>query len=569
MLPHSIALSYRTIYPPIPTLKFLAAALLGMFTLVCQPAVNAQTSSESRDLPGIMVRTIAQFQDSTQRSFSTGEPVYQPELIKDFYVQRGYAPVWLVGRYVPARASEFAGCLKSISHANGLNSTHYHRHAIDEQLMLAAENKETTPLETLITLELLLTDAYLQLGTHLQSGAVNPKKLDIAWKPMRTALNIPLYLLQTLQSNANLCESLQALEPQQPEYKQLKQLLNNFEQQPEWGKLTAKWNLLLQKGDYSPLVIDLRKRLQLSGELSPDAPMTDYFDKELETAVMLFQRRHGLYYDGLVRSNVMNELNVSPQHRLAQIKANLERWRWAPDTWGSTYVLVNLPDYRLTMFENGQKTYSELIIVGRENYPTPIFADTITYLVFNPYWYMPASIAKNELMKEVDYDTNYFINNDIKVFKGNKSINPATVNWQKVDLSQYYFRQGASAFNPMGLVKFMFPNAYDIYIHDTPSKDLFNNSRRSYSHGCVRVNNPLGLASHLLQFDPTWNEKRIADVIHSQKETTVKLKTPIPIYLVYYSAFIDPETNEVNFREDLYSWDKKIAELLDQNPIKE
>ncbi len=362
MLPHPFALSYRTISSPIQTLKFLTTALLGMFTLICQPTVNAQTLSENRDLPGIMVRAVAQFQDSTQRNFSTGEPVYQPQLIRDFYVQRGYAPVWLVGRYVPARTSEFVGCLKSICHENGLNPTHYHRLAIDEQLMLAAENKETTPLESLITLELLLTDAYLQLGTHLQSGAVNPEKLDIAWKPMRTAWDIPLHLLQTIQTNANLCESLQALEPQQPEYKQLKQLLKVFEQQPEWGKLTAKWNLLLQKGDYSPLVIDLHKRLQLSGELSPDAPMTDYFDKELETSVMLFQRRHGLYYDGLVRSNVISELNVSPQHRLAQIKANLERWRWTPDTWGSTYVLVILPDYRLIMFENGKKLIANSLL---------------------------------------------------------------------------------------------------------------------------------------------------------------------------------------------------------------
>lgn len=544
------------------TLKPILVALIFGLSLFVQPKANSQNLQDYQDIPGILVRTIAQFQDSTRRTFNNGEQVFQAELIRNFYVQRGYSPIWIVGRYVPERTLDFTGCFFNICEENGLAPVNYHQIAINEQLAKLTENKENSPVETLITLELLLTDSFLELGTHLQNGAVRPDSIGLVWKPMRTELDIVAQLLQVIQTQGTVCEILHSFEPQQNEYKQLKQLLKDYQNQPDWGKLSAKWNLLLQKGDYSPLVIDLRKRLQLSGELSLNAPITDYFDKELETAVMLFQRRHGLYYDGLVRINVINELNISPQHRIMQIKANMERWRWAPETWGNTYVMVNLPDYRLNMFENGEKTYSELIIVGRENYPTPIFADTITYLVFNPFWYMPASIAKNELMKEVDYDANFFINNDIKVFKGNKLINPTSVNWQNVDLSQYYFRQGASAFNPMGVVKFMFPNAFDIYIHDTPSKELFNNSRRSYSHGCIRVNNPLELAKHLLKSDPKWDDKKIEEVIHSQKETTVKLKSHIPIFLVYQSAFIDPDTNEVNFREDLYSWDKKIFNLL-------
>lgn len=175
---------------------------------------------------------------------------------------------------------------------------------------------------------------------------------------------------------------------------------------------------------------------------------------------------------------------------------------------------------------------------------------------------MPKSIAEAELKPAVEFDPGYLVNNDVKVFKGGKSINPTTVDWKKAKWSDYTFAQGPSAYNPMGVVKFMFPNKYDIYIHDTPSRELFNNSRRSYSHGCIRVNDPVKFAAFLLQNNPDWDSTTIRKVLFSQKETKVNLTKSIPIHLMYWTAYVDKQTNLVNFREDLYKWDFQLYEAL-------
>lgn len=544
---------------PLSLSRFRTAGTFMLLSVVLYAQQSPQ--QPTADLPDLLRTKTEQVQDSAQSYLLPAERICNAQAIKDFYSQRNYAPIWLAGRYFMPASQEFVHCIDN-SRFSGLLPADYHYQTIQELVQTTQNSANEDILTDLANLELLMTDAFMQLGKHLQSGKINPEKIGITWKPQRLPFNMQLVLSQAVTSGTPFCNALQSLEPQHPEYAQLKQLLQIYENLTPWEPIKASWNLLLQKGDRNPMVTEVRKRLQITGDLSPEAPLTEVFDKELETAVMLFQRRHGLYYDGLVRSNVINELNVSLATRIDQIKANLERWRWAPDSWGSTYVLVNVPEYRLTMFEDGVKSYSEAIIVGRENYPTPSFNDTITYMVLNPYWYVPASIVKNELMKEVHSDANYFINNDINVFKGNKRIDPTAVDWKKADLTQYAFRQGASAYNPMGVVKFMFPNQYDIYLHDTPSRELFNNSRRSYSHGCVRINQPLEFALHLLRSDPTWSKERVESVIHSQKETIVNLKKPIPIYLVYQTAFVNSESGEVNFREDIYGWDKKIAQLL-------
>lgn len=546
------------------TFSALLYSFLPLFLVVAVSGISlqAQTPPEKQDIGYILANTLFQIQDSAKRQITPQQTIYNATLLRNFYLQRGYAPVWVSGQNLAPNTAEFIQCFKYICQSNGLNPARYHISAILNTAEIFKNAPTTVSPDEITIFELLLTDAYMQLGNHLQTGAVVPTEVDMVWKPMRTPFDMSLHLLQALRTNDSYCNALTALEPKQPEYKELKYLLQLYEQLPNWDIIKAPWNVLLQKGDINPMVLEVRKRLQITGDLNPQSPLTDVFDKELEAAVMLFQRRHGLYYDGVVKINTINELNVSRQNRIEQIRANLERYRWYPDNWGTTYVSINIPEYRLKMTENNQLSYNESIIVGRENFPTPSFADTITYLVLNPYWYMPASIAKAELMSEVEYDANYFINNDITVFQGNKRINPATVNWKTADLNKYYFRQGASAFNPMGVVKFMFPNQYDIYLHDTPSRELFSNSRRSYSHGCVRINQPLEFAKHLLQSDPLWNDAKIKSTIHSQKETIVNLKKPIPIYLLYQTAFIDAESGEVNFREDLYSWDKKINQIL-------
>ena len=240
----------------------------------------------------------------------------------------------------------------------------------------------------------------------------------------------------------------------------------------------------------------------------------------------------------------------------------MERWRWLPRVLGQEYLEVNIPAFELKMIENQQTVYKEKVIVGRENYPTASFSDSMTYIVLNPYWTIPRSIVNAELKLEVASDEYHLINNDIRVFRNNKLVNSLNVNWNKANWNAYVFRQGPNAYNPMGQVKFMFPNGHDIYIHDTPARHYFTNSRRSYSHGCIRVNQPLKFAEHILrrQKEP-WDSIKIQKVLFSQKETSVNLSKEIPLHILYWTSFMD-EFKNIHFREDIYGWDEKIHDVL-------
>ena len=183
-------------------------------------------------------------------------------------------------------------------------------------------------------------------------------------------------------------------------------------------------------------------------------------------------------------------------------------------------------------------------------------------MFLNPYWYIPKSIAKDELLPSVLLDPNHFESHDIKAFKNNKEVDTDKVDWGKADPADYWFRQGVNVYNPMGQVKFMFPNKYDVYLHDTPHKDLFNISRRSYSHGCIRMNQSLNFAEHLIKnYVSGWTAEKMKAVLEEQKETKIVLDRPLPIHIFYTTAFVNEE-GELNFREDIYNWDAKLYEAL-------
>lgn len=542
-----------------------SVAFLGMFWSILVGLMGGMNEAvaQNADIQEQLRQRLWAFRDTLQVPLVANEKEQLRSLaaVQQFYEQRGYRPAWILGLYIPPNTKEMVQAIQQADD-NGLVPEEYHYSAI--QQIINTFNAETTPVTDLVDLDLLLTDAYLLLSQHYAKGKVDPKSIGISWHLTKKMFNPISYLNRTLDSNMSPASSLNKLLPQSPAYDALRKALKAYRQTNDWdSKIPYSWSTMVQRGYRDPLVPSIRSVLTATGDLTTTESLdASIYDRAVETAVMSFQRRHGLHYDGITRGTTITAMNVSRQERVNQLIANLERWRWMPDNLGNSFVIVNVPEFNLYVFDKGELKYKEAVIVGREAYQTPSFSDSLQYIIFNPLWYLPKSIAKNELLPELAYDKNLFINRDIRVFKNGQRIDPQKVDWVKANSDDYTFAQAASAYNPMGVVKFMFPNPYDIYIHDTPTRELFDNSRRSYSHGCVRVKDPVKFASFLLEGDATWDSTRIKKVLFSQKQTQVNLPKPIPIHLLYWTAFVDMENNEPNFREDLYRWDEKLTKAI-------
>ncbi|MFW5686998.1 MAG: L,D-transpeptidase family protein, partial [Halanaerobium sp.] len=292
----------------------------------------------------------------------------------------------------------------------------------------------------------------------------------------------------------------------------------------------------------------------------------DYFNDTVKQAVVRFQLDHGLNADGVVGDKTLAALNISRDQRIKQLIINMERWRWLPEDLGSRYIYVNIADYNLKLFEDNQLKMEMKTIVGQEQRSTPVFSDSIKYLVLNPYWYVPESIAVKDKLPEIKEDVDYLSENDYTLFKYNgdnklEKIDPEDVDWDEVDEDNfnYLLRQNPGDNNALGRVKFMFPNKFSIYLLDTPGRNLFSETARSFSSGCIRIEKPVDLAEYLLSDQEKWDRESIEEEMKKDKEKTVYLKNPIKIYLQYNTAWVDSIGN-LNFREDIYDRDQKLIE---------
>ncbi len=538
----------------------ICVGLLLLLFLLSNSLVQAQNTDLQEQL---RLRLWALLDTSnTTKLVIESEQLHQKNDLKKFYEQRGYRPAWIEDYLVPIAAKQFSACTARTDD-NGLIPNDYHYDALTQLIALAEIGGTEVTVNNYIDLDIMLSDAFLLMAQHYAQGKVNPEDIGMAWHLSKKTFSAVDYFNRTLADGTPPCRSLEKLLPENPNYKALQQALHNYRTKSDWANIKYTWSTLIQRGYADPLVAEVRNTLTQTGDLDNSNTDPIVFDRAVEQAVMRFQRRHGLYYDGVVRNTTLNAMNVSREERIRQIKANLERHRWMPEYLGDSYVTVNIPQFELSVFDMGKLMYKEAVIVGRENYPTPSFSDSLQYIMFNPYWYLPKSIAKNELMPEIQLDPNYFINNGVKVIKGGKVIDSKKIDWKKANSDDYSFAQAASAYNPMGVVKFMFPNPHDIYIHDTPSRELFDNSRRSFSHGCIRVKDPVKFATFLLKGDAAWDSTRIKKVLFSQKETRANLPKPIPIHILYWTAFWDTDLGELNFREDLYKWDDKLSKALE------
>jgi len=330
--------------------------------------------------------------------------------------------------------------------------------------------------------------------------------------------------------------------------------------------------IILQKksltiGDISPEIIKVRNRLYEFGDYRSTDLTSDVFDETLALAISDFQHRHGLEADGVLGRKTSREINKSAEQRILQLEVNLERAKQISELGNNRYILVNVPEYKLYVIENGKTIYQTRVVVGKKKHKTPVLTSEISEFVLNPYWNIPTSITKNEIIPKLQEDPEYLSKNDMKIISRlnnqNYFVDPEIVDWTSIDTENaaLRIRQDPGKKNSLGRIKFIFPNNYKVYLHDTPSRSLFARNSRAFSHGCVRVENPFELAEILLSANNTWTNDDLHYFANRKKTKIIKLDNPIPIHITYMTAWAD-EQGVINFRPDIYKRDSHIASSL-------
>jgi murein L,D-transpeptidase YcbB/YkuD len=484
-------------------------------------------------------------------------PLDWPRL-KEFYASRDYRPVWIDGNTPNRRADRWRVALTQAD-AEGLNPQEYHLAAIDGQW-------QTEDRIGLASLELLLTDAFIRYSAQAQAGRLDPGQVDPDWhiKPP-SAERTPLAWLSL--NAKDFGRAVATLPPPHPGYRALRSALARYRKlEDEGGWPVLPSGPILKLGYYDRQVGLLRLRLMAEGDLQTHAfANLDSFDLDVSEAVKRFQARHGLEPDGIVGPSTRAAMNVPVASRIEQIRLNMERWRWLPRTLGERYVMVNTAGYQLEVNDNGRATLAMRVIAGQKDKMTPVLGARLAAVQLNPYWFVPSDIAAEELLPEQKKNRKFFESMGYRVFNhwGDNAVelNLSGIKWWKYnkDNFPYKVRQDPGPQNALGRMKFIFQNNFAIYLHDTPQRRLFENENRALSHGCVRVEHPMQLALALLQGDDQWNQQAIEETIESGATVNLPLREPVPIYLVYWTAWVGDQ-GQMNFREDIYERDRRMTE---------
>lgn len=392
--------------------------------------------------------------------------------------------------------------------------------------------------------ELMLTGEYFNFARKVWAGQFNDKAESLKWYLPRKKVSYAELLKNNIANGQVYAEDNLVL----PQYMGLKKALSQYRdieaKGPQVNIPTLKKGSL-KVNDSSAIIPPIKQRLTLLGDY-PDQDTTTAFTPAFAGAVSRFKARHGLKADSVINNSMISALNVPAKKRIEQLIVNMERFRWMPvDKNSSEFILVNIPEFALHYFMDHKEDWSCNVVVGKPMNATVIFSGDMKYVVFSPYWYVPPSIIRNEITPGIRRNSNYLAAHNMEWNGGN-------------------VRQKPGPNNSLGLVKFLFPNSNNIYLHDTPAKSLFNEDSRAFSHGCIRVAKPFDLAVKILKQDSSWTPEKINAAMHTGKEKYVTLKKTIPVYIGYFTAFID-KNGQVNFRDDIYGRDSRLLQMLETN----
>ncbi|MBE7733100.1 L,D-transpeptidase family protein [Devosia faecipullorum] len=474
------------------------------------------------------------------------------------YGERYFEPIWLTedgsGKVGFSPAADKIIALFRDAASEGLRPEDYLTPAIDLQTM--PDNGMA-----MAGLETAFSAAVMRYANHIHNGRIRPQSItenfDIKAKPINEAA-----LLERLAASNDPAAILGELEPRHPEFLALRASLATFETSKAERPTPIADGPVLRPGNSDARLPAIRARLDLRASASTS------YDATTVSAVKAFQQSEGLEVDGIIGAATIAAFNGGVATRREDIIANMERWRWMPSDLGNFNVFVNIPEFRLAINRAGQEEYTTRVVVGTTKNQTPIFSDNIRHIVVNPYWNVPSSIIRGEIAPAVLRNPGYIDSQNMDLLYNGSAVSPWQVDWSQVSTSNFPFRvrQRPGPGNALGQVKFLFPNKHDVYLHDTPSKALFSRSFRAFSHGCIRVQNPMEFADALMANEPNISRASL-EAMFGPSEKWVNPQTQIPVHLTYFTLRVDADGTIRNFG-DVYGHNEKLIAAMGLAPQK-
>jgi L,D-transpeptidase YcbB len=491
--------------------------------------------------------------------------------VAKFYESQGYSLPWIRGMQPTAQAQQVISVLLN-AEQEGLAAEDYDGPRWSDRLAklkpAAAQPSEADALR----FDVALTVCLMRYVSDVHIGKVNPKHLDFGFDIEAKKYDLPDFLKKDVVNSPDVVGSLATVEPPFPGYQRTILALNSyleFVKEYDWHQLPAIQKTIAPGDSYSG-VPQLIKLLRLGGDLSADASVPadgTVYQAPLVDAVKSFQRRHGRTPDGRITAQTLADLNVPLTNRIRQMQLTLERWRWLPVGLHSALIVANIPEFRLRAYdENYKVALSMNVVVGKAYaHDTPVFTNTMQYVVFGPYWNVPYSIAKTEFLPRLASDPDYLAKKGFEVVNSRQDVvTSGAVTGDilaQLRAGKLYIRQLPGPKNSLGLVKFIFPNSSNVYMHDTPAQEFFAKSRRDFSHGCIRLEKPADLAAWVLRDNPGWDMDRVRAAMNGTPNQQVNLAKPIPV-LILYGTVIVTEDGIVHFYDDIYGHDAALEKAL-------
>ncbi len=521
------------------------------------------------DTTSDLLRYRLEQENSGEKLSIRGNFLIQTEQIHRFYDSRNFVEAWSNGGVLTELAYELRFEIRQAKF-DGLNPEDYHLNLIEAFFSTCEVNKKNgvaNDQAELADLDLLLSDAFFQLASHLELGKVDRSLLKSTWEISSKPQKVNCAdLLSKALGEEDIRRNLESLYPKFTIYKRGREVIRTLAEKQKSDTLdwkAVKIDKTIKVGESHNSIPMIRQRLQFWGYLSSsEQAEAKVYDSALFLGVKTFQLKNGMEPDGALGKNTIAAINNSPIDLINRASVNMERLRWLPDTIKEAeIILVNIANYRLDYINKLDTIFSSKVIVGKSYHASPIFSAPMSYIVFSPYWNIPNSIARNEIIPAVRKNPNYLNQKNMEVITtAGKPVDPSTINWSSKSFP-YLIRQKPGGSNSLGLVKFMFPNKHSVYIHDTPSRSLFEREDRALSHGCIRLQNPAEFAKILLSDMPGWTDAKIQESMNRSSEQIVNLNRKIPVVLVYLTFWADSK-GQANFRQDIYNRDAEILALL-------
>jgi murein L,D-transpeptidase YcbB/YkuD len=491
----------------------------------------------------------------------------QDHCISAVYPTVGNLPIWVADDGPTERAAIALRFLQSAAE-EGLRPEDY---AVEEIIRLwpLRSAADLALLDTLLTYNLLLYAHDVSYG-QLESRSANPKIFNDTGRQDFD----PTAAMRSIIAAPDLAVHLASLPPVHRHYRALKTALQKYRTlAAAGGWQSVPSGATLHPGELDPRVPAIRIRLHITGDLETIDHSDTLYDNSLKQAVITFQKRYGLEPDGVIGNQTIAAMNIPAKRLVSQIIVNMTRWRWQAHDLGEKYVLVNIAGYNLKVVEKDEVVLEMPVIVGELENQTPIFSDLIQYIDFNPYWVITRSIASKEELPRLRQNPRYLVDRNVRLFSSwdpdAVELDSTRVNWNAISpeqMARYKLRQEPGPLNALGRMKFVFPNRFAIYMHDTPKRDLFSQSARNFSHGCIRVSDPVSLAAYALAGEKRdWTVERIKAPIDSGRRKVVNLPAPLTVHLTYQTTWVDKE-GSIHFNRDIYGRDTELSlALLEKN----